>query len=358
VALKIRSPDIQHKSDVGGVVLNLGSAERVAAEAEAMTARVVANCPDARREGFLVQQMVRRPGAVELILGINEDAVFGPVVLFGQGGTLVELANDTTLELPPLNAALAKAQMARTRVFRLLQGYRGIAPANLDAVTAALLAVSQLAADIAELKELDINPLLADRVGVIAVDARIRVAPATKEGSARLAIRPYPQELETNAALADGTALALRPIRPEDEPLLQDIARNMRPEDLRLRFFTPVKTLTHQLAARLTQIDYDREMAIIALAGGKALGVARFAADPDNRRAEYAIGVRSDWQRRGLGRLLMERIMAIAAARKIPEIFGDVLRENQPMLDLDRRLGFSVESHPDDPEVLRVRKKL
>ncbi len=360
VALKIRSPDIQHKSDVGGVALNLGSAEAVAAEAVAMAARVVAHSPDAQREGFLVQQMVRRPGAIELILGVTEDSVFGPVILFGQGGTLVELMGDTTLELPPLNAALARAQMARTRVFRLLEGYRDTAPADLEAVTGSLLAISQLASDLAELKELDINPLLADRSGVIAVDARIRVAPATKPATARLAIRPYPQELESSAALSDGTTLALRPIRPEDEPLLQDIARHMNAEDLRLRFFTPVKGLTHQLAARLTQIDYDREMAIVALGeGGRtALGVARFAADPDNRSAEYAIGVRSDWHGRGLGRMLMERIMAIAAARGIPEIFGDVLRENQPMLDLCRRLGFAIATHPDDPEILRVRKSL
>jgi len=360
VALKICSPDIQHKSDVGGVTLNLGSADRVAAEAEAMKARVAARAPKAKRDGFLVQQMVRRPGAVELILGINEDSVFGPVILFGQGGVLVELMSDTTLELPPLNAAIARAQMARTRVFRLLQGYRDIAPSDLDAVTSALLAISQLATDHAELKELDINPLLADKDGVIAVDARIRVAPATKDATSRLAIRPYPQELETSADLPDGTKLALRPIRPEDEPLLQDIAHHMNAEDLRLRFFAPVKSITHQLAARLTQIDYDREMAIIALGDGgcTALGIARFAADPDNRRAEYAIGIRSDWQRRGLGRMLMERIMGIASARGIPEMFGDVLRENKPMLDLNRRLGFALEDHPDDPDILRVKKTL
>jgi acetyltransferase len=308
----------------------------------------------------LVQSMVRRPGAVELILGVNEDSVFGPVVLFGQGGVLVELMDDTTLELPPLNAALARAQMARTRVFRLLEGYRDMPSADLDAVTGALIAISQLASDIPALKELDINPLLADRAGVIAVDARIRVGPSTKDAAARLAIRPYPKALESSATLANGTVLALRPVRPEDEPLLQDIARHMDPEDLRLRFFTPVKTLSHPLAARLTQIDYDREMAIIALADGgrTALGVARFAADPDKRSAEYAIGIRSDWQRRGLGRVLMERIMAIATRRGIPEIFGDVLHENAPMLDLARRLGFTLTLHPDDPEITRVSKKL
>ena len=360
VALKIRSPDVTHKSDAGGVVLNIGHAERVEQEAAAMLTRVAAAAPKARLEGFLVQQMVRRPGAAELILGVTEDSVFGPVVMFGQGGTLVELMGDTTLELPPLNLALARAQMARTRVYRVLQGYRGAPPADLDAVSGALMAVARLASEQAMLKELDINPLLADKDGVIAVDARIRAAPSQMPAAARLAIRPYPKELESRAALRDGTALALRPIRPEDEPLLQDIVRHMNPEHLRLRFFTPVRALTHQLAARLSQIDYDREMAIIALAAaeGTPLGVARFAADPDNRRAEYAIGVRSDWQGRGLGVLLMRRIIEVATARGLGELFGDVLHENQAMLQLCRTLGFELTSVPADPEVIRVRKTL
>jgi acetyltransferase len=360
VALKIRSPDLTHKSDVGGVALNLGTTERVEQEARAMQARVAAAAPKARLEGFLVQQMVRRPGAAELILGVTEDAVFGPVVMFGQGGTLVELMGDTTLELPPLNLALARAQMARTRVNRVLQGYRGAPPADLDAVSGALIAVAQLASEQAMLKELDINPMLADKDGVMAVDARIRAAPSQQPAAARLAIRPYPKELESRAALPDGTALALRPIRPEDEPLLQDIVRHMNPEHLRLRFFTPVRALTHQLAARLSQIDYDREMAIIALtaAEGMPLGVARFAADPDNRRAEYAIGVRSDWQGRGLGVLLMRRIIEVATARGLRELVGDVLHENQAMLQLCRTLGFALSSFPEDPEIIRVTKTL
>jgi acetyltransferase len=361
VALKIRSPDITHKDDVGGVALNLGNPGRVAREGEAMLARVAAAAPKARLEGLLVQQMVNRPGAVELILGVVEDAVFGPVVLFGQGGTLVELMDDTTLELPPLNQALARAQMVRTRVFRLLQGYRGAAAADLDAVTAALIAVAQLAAEQPALKELDINPLLADCHGVIAVDARIRIGAATQPATARLAIRPYPKELESRGTLSDGTALLLRPIRPEDEPLIQDIVRHMDPADLRLRFFTPVRIpLSHQFAARLSQLDYDREMALIALTeqDGTALGAARFAGDPDGAHAEFAIGLRSDWQGRGLGALLMRRIIDVATARGIGELSGDVLRENDSMLQLCHALGFSVAPHPDDPTVVRVRRKL
>lgn len=359
VALKIRSPDISHKSDVGGVALNLGTAERVRAEAAAMLARVKAAAPAARLDGFLVQEMVRRPGARELIVGLLDDEVFGPVVMFGEGGIAVELLRDTTLELPPLNDALARAQMARTRVFRLLQGYRGQPAANLAAIQSVLIRVAQLAADCPEIRELDINPLLADAHGVVAVDARIHVAPAARPGAARLAISPYPRELEMRAAL-DGTALLLRPLRPEDEPALQDLAQHMNPEDLRLRFFTPMKGLSHALAARLSQIDYDREMAVMARRAddGAVLGVARFSADPDNRRAEFAVALRSDWKGKGLGSLLMARIIDIARRRGIGEMIGDVLHENEPMLRLAKSLGFHLASHPEDPELVRVVKPL
>jgi acetyltransferase len=358
VALKIRSPDITHKSDVGGVVLGLDSPERVQAEAQAMLIRVAAAKPDARLEGFLVQQMIRRPGAIELIVGITDDAAFGPVILFGQGGITVELMNDTTLELPPLNAALARAQMARTRVSRLIEGYRGAAPADRVALIDTLLRISQLACEQPRLKELDINPLLADASGVIALDARIRVRTPTAE--ARLAITPYPKELESSVTLRDGTALLLRPVRPEDEPLLHDIAGHMDAKDLRLRFFAPVKGLTHQLAARLSQIDYDREMALIAVAadGATALGVVRFAADPDNQRAEFAIGLRSDWQGRGLGWTMMRRIAEVARARGIGELFGDVLRENDRMVQLCRDLGFTITPHADASEQMHVSMRL
>ena len=360
VALKIRSPDITHKTDLGGVALNLGNAERVRAEAQAMAARVGAAAPQARLQGFLVQEMVRRPGALELIVGLLDDAVFGPVVMFGEGGIAVELLRDTSLELPPLNDVLARALMARTRVFRLLQGFRGQPAADLGAIATVLIRVAQLAAEHPEIRELDINPLLADAKGVIAVDARIQVASPARPGAARLAISPYPRELESRETLRDGTALLLRPVRPEDEPILQDLAHNMNPDDLRLRFFTPMKALPHTLAARLSQIDYDREMAIVArlAANGAALGVARFSADPDNRRAEFAVALRSDWKSRGLGHLLMTRIIDIARARGIAEIIGDVLHENEPMLKLAKRLGFALEAHPDDPELVRVVKPL
>ena len=264
IALKIRSADITHKSDVGGVALNLGNTDRVRREAEGMLRRVKAAHPEARLDGFLLQPMVRRPGAVELLVGLVEDAVFGPLVAFGQGGTAVEIMRDTSLELPPLNALLARRLMARTRVWQLVQGYRGKPPANIEAIVEMLIRLGQLAADQAEIRELDINPLLADAAGIIAVDARLRIAVAQSPGSARLAIAPYPKELGSAERLRDGTVLRLRPLRPEDEPMLHDLAAHMSHEDLRLRFFTPVQGLTHVVAARLSQLDYDRELALLA----------------------------------------------------------------------------------------------
>ena len=360
IALKIRSPDLTHKSDIGGVALNLGNAERVRSEAEAMLARIGDARPQARLEGFLVQQMMERPGALELILGITDCVIFGPVVMVGAGGTAVELLRDTTLELPPLNAALARAALARTRIWSLLQGYRGQPAADIDGVIATMIRVSQLAADHPEIRELDINPLLADARGVTAVDARIRVAPAATPGAMRLSISPYPKHLESEETLRDGTRLRLRPVRPEDEPVLQDLASHMNPEDLRLRFFTPIKTLSHTLAARLSQIDYDREMALLARLAdsGTALGVARFSADPNNQRCEFAIALRSDWKGRGLGYRLMMRLMDVAKARGIAEMMGDVLHENEPMLTLAKRLGFALTRHPEDAELVRVVKAL
>lgn len=357
VALKLRAPGTADTGQGIGAALNLGNAGRVCAEAEAMLARWRAAAP---HPAIVVQRMVQRYGATELALGIIDDPVFGPLIRFGEGGTAAELLRDWTFELPPLNEALARAQMARTRVWELLQGSRGQPPADLGAIAGALVRVAQLVIDHAEIRALDINPLIADARGVIAVDARLRIAPATTTPSARLAISPYPKELESEETMPDGTVISLKPVRPEDEPALQEIVSHMAPEDLRLRFFTPMKGLSHALAARLSQLDYDREMAILARRAedGLVLGVARFAADPDNRQAEYAIALRSDWKGHGVGHLLMSRLIDIARRRGIGEIVGDVLHENEAMLRLARVLGFTLATHPDDPELVRVRKVL
>jgi acetyltransferase len=358
VALKILSADIIHKSDVGGVALNLGNPDRVRREGIAMLERVRTASPEARLEGFIVQPMVSRPGAVELLAGLVEDPIFGPLIAFGQGGTAVEVVRDSSLELPPLNALLGRRLMARTRVWQLLQGYRGKPPANIEAVVEVLIRLGQLAADHPEIRELDINPLLADAAGVVALDARLRVAPVPGAGLVRLAIAPYPKDLESIEQLRDGTPLRIRPLRPEDEPMLHDLAAHMSHDDLRLRFFTPVLGLSHAVAARLSQLDYDRELALLAERDGVTLGIVHFFADPDKLRAEYAIAVRSDWKGRGVGYLLMNRLIAIARQRGIGKLVGEVLRENEPMLQLCRELGFAIVPQPDDPAVLLVIKRL
>jgi acetyltransferase len=221
-----------------------------------------------------------------------------------------------------------------------------------------LIRLSQLAIDQPEIRELNINPLLADAAGVVALGARLRIAPAQSPGSARLAIAPYPRELEAAEQLRDGTVLRLRPLRPGDEPMLHDLAAHMSHEDLRLRFFTPLAGLSHAVAARLSQLDYDRELALLAELDGTALGVVHLFADPDKLRAEYAIAVRSDWKGRGVGLLLMTCLIDIARQRGIGELVGEVLRENQPMLQMCRELGFSMVPQLADPAIVLVKKIL
>jgi acetyltransferase len=359
VALKIVSPEIVHKSDVGGVALDLTGPAHVQEAAQAMLQRVAATAPAARLTGFTVQPMIRRPGAYELIVGVTTDRQFGPMVLFGHGGTAVEVINDRALALPPLNLQLARELMSRTRIHRLLEGYRGQQPANLDAIASTLIKISQLVIDFAEIEELDVNPLLADGYGVIALDVRVKVGAASGPPTARLAIRPYPSELEEAIRLGRGRELVLRPVLPEDEPAFQAAFAKLTPEEIRLRFFTPIKALSHVQAARFTQIDYDREMALVLTEPGipgkaEVFGVARLAADPDNERAEYAIIVRHDMTGMGLGVLLMRRIIDYAKKRGIGEIFGDVLRENTTMLRICQELGFTQTSVPDEPGLVRV----
>jgi acetyltransferase len=264
--------------------------------------------------------------------------------------------------LPPLNLNLAHRLITESRIDSLLRGYGDRPAANLDEIAETLVKVSQLAAELAEIVEAEIDPLLADSQGVLAVAARIRVAPSEQPADARLAIRAYPTELERTVRARDGQMLMLRPIRPEDEPALQEFVRRQSPEDRRLRFFSQVKQLDHRMAARLTQIDYDREMAFILLdpvaTTPEILGVMRISADADGSRAEYAGAIRSDLKGRGFGRLLLEEIIDYCRRRGIGEVWGEVLAENEPMLRLVRRLGFSVKADPQDRSVLFVSKRL
>lgn len=359
VVLKILSREISHKSDVGGVVLGLETPDEVEAAAASMLERVHDTAPDAEIDGFVIQEMVTRTGAYELIVGMNEDAQFGPTILFGQGGTAVELLGDTILGLPPLNLRLAREMISSTRIHKLLQGFRDKPPVDMDALVLTLIKVSQLVVDIGEVKELDINPLLVDQNGVVALDARIRVAPYEGHPHRRLAIKPYPKELEEKIELGDGRKLMLRPIKAEDEPSLRAGFDKLTPEEVKLRFFLPMKTLDHLMAARLSQINYDREMALILTDPGapgttEIYGVARISADPNIERAEYALIVRNDMTGMGLGATLLKKILAYAKARGIREVFGDVLRDNRKMLHLCENLGFETSHDTEDLTIVRT----
>ncbi len=363
VALKVLSDRISHKSDVGGVVLDLDTADAVVAAAEGILARVAEAYPDVPKPGFTVQKMARMKGAQELIIGATTDPIFGPVLLFGQGGTAVEVIADRAVALPPLNMSLAREMIRRTRVHKLLEGYRDTPAADLDAICLTLIKVAQLMIDLPEIVELDINPLFAGPEGVLALDARIKVAPAECSGPERLAIRPYPQDLEEKFALKDGREVLLRPIRPEDEEAHYTFLGKLAPQDIYYRFFGVINPrMEHREMARLTQIDYDREMAFIATTRGErgepeTLGVVRTLTDPDNTVAEYAIITRSDLKGQGLGRKLMQKMIDYCRTRGTREIVGQILPENRPMIGLARALGFSAE-HDDEENVTVVRLKL
>ena len=379
VALKILSPDISHKSDVGGVHLNLRDDHELGEAVEGMRARVRERQPQARITGFTVQSMVERRYAQELIVGASVDPVFGPVILFGQGGTAVEVLADRAIALPPLNRVLARDLVSHTRVAKLLAGYRDHPPAQLDPICDVLVTVSQMLADLPELIELDINPLLADQDGVLALDARLRVmrAPdqrprtegpsaaassprtsaASGPGTERFAIQPYPAQLEETLAW-QGRAVLVRPIRPEDEAQHRAFAEHLRPEDLRLRFFSVRRELPRSELARLVQIDYAREMAFVALdmrpdGTTETLGVVRAVADPDNVEAEFAIIVGSERKGQGLGQLLLGKMIRYLQGRGTQRLVADVLRENRAMRELAGRNGFHADAAASDGSTLR-----
>ena len=352
VALKVLSPDIAHKSDAGGVALDLEDAPSVLAACAAMRRRLAALAPGARIDGFTVQPMARRPEAHELIVGAALDPAFGPVVLFGQGGVEVEAVGDHAVALPPLNQVLARDLVSRARVARLLKGYRGRAAADHDAIYRVLIAVGQLMADLAEVVSLDINPLLADRDGVLALDARIEIEAGGRSGVQRFAILPYPQELEQTVPWRGGDLL-VRPIRPEDAPAHIEFFEALDPADVRARAMGAVKALRPGDVARLTQIDYDREMAFIATrrredGRWETLGVARSSSTPDRARAEFAVVVRSDLKGKGLGGVLMARLIAHCRAAGVGELWGETFADNHKMLKMARALGFELSSEPGE----------
>lgn len=362
VAVKLLSRTITHKSDVGGVVLNIAGAKEAAEAAQAIFDRLAAAGKADAVDGYAVQPMIERKDAHELILGVGQDEIFGPTVLFGAGGTAVEVLDDTAIALPPIDSVLAGDLIDSTRIGRLLAGYRDRPPADRAAIVGALNALSQLVVDFPAIISMDINPLLADRNGVIALDARIEIDPATVEQSGpnpALAIRPYPTEWETRATLG-GEDFLIRPVKPADVALYPDFLAKVSPQDIRFRFLAPRKHFPNEMLLRLTQIDYEREMAFLALREdtGELCGIVRLSADPDRQKAEYGVLVRTDLQGRGIGWALLHHLIEYARADGLKQMEGYVFAENTKMLAMARQFGFELTPHPEEPGVVLVQLML
>ena len=359
IALKIDSPDITHKSDVGGVCLGIRDAAGVRAAHAAMMKTVAERRPEARVSGVCVEPMASREDARELMAGIVRDPIFGPVIAFGAGGIAVEVLKDRVVALPPLNRILVEDMIRGTRVGRMLGEFRNLPAVDREALHALLLRLSEMAVAIPEIEELDVNPLLADEGGVLVLDARVVLRRQAAGGKpySHLAIHPYPVELTKRERLA-GADVEVRPIRPEDSGIEHAFVSGLSARSARLRFSSAIRTLTPAMLARFTQIDYDREMAFIAViqdgGGEREIGVCRYVALPDHATCEYAIVVADDWQGKGLGELLMRRIIGIARARGLATMMGWVDTSNGPMLELCERLGFVREREPGDPLTYRM----
>ncbi|WP_414464000.1 bifunctional acetate--CoA ligase family protein/GNAT family N-acetyltransferase [Hyphomicrobium sp. DY-1] len=354
--IKIASPDISHKSDVGGVHLNLESEAAAEQAAVDMLAKIKAKLPKARIDGFTVEPMVKRPDALETIVGMSVDQTFGPMLLFGAGGVAVEVLRDSAMALPPLDMHLAHQMICETRISRLLKGYRDHAPADMDAIADTLVRISDLIVDHPEIRELDINPLLVDKDGVIAIDARMKLANEDANPRLPLAIRPYPAHLEREISINPVGKVLIRPVRPEDEPAFAKFFSQISEEDVRLRFFTGRKTFPHPFLASLTQIDYAREMAFVAIDAktNEMIGGSRLVLEPDQTRGEFGILVRSDLHGHGLGWQLMSALLSYAQHEGVEQIYGLVNVANTHMLDMARDLGFETRPYDGDSSIREV----
>ena len=360
VAMKIDSPDITHKSDVGGVRLNIANAQAARTAYEQIMETAARHAPGARVNGITVEPMIDRPNGRELMIGVVRDPVFGPAITFGAGGTAVEIHRDRAVALPPLNAYLIADMIHGTRVAKLLGQFRQLPPVDMGALQAVLLRISELVCELPSLAELDINPLIVDETGAIAVDARVVVRGTLplRERYGHMAIHPYPAHLVTQWHPAEGPEVTLRPIRPEDAAIEQAFVQSLSAESRHFRFMNTLRELTPQMLARFTQIDYDREMAFLATTqdngGEREVGVVRYITNPDGESCEFALVIADEWHRRGLGRRLMTLLIDVARSRGLREMTGHVLADNAPMLALCESLGFSASESAEGPQVRRV----
>nr|CAA6800013.1 MAG: Acetyl-CoA synthetase (ADP-forming) alpha and beta chains, putative [uncultured Thiotrichaceae bacterium] len=364
VVMKISSPDVLHKSDVNGVRLNINSAHTVRSVYQELRQATLDALPDANIDGVTVETMYRGHASRELIIGVVRDPVFGPVISFGAGGTATEVHRDRAVALPPLNSYMIGKTIGRTRVAKLLNSFRRLPAIDFESLKEVMLRVSELVCELPEVIEMEINPLMVNAEGAVAVDARISLAyPAGASGRYdHMAIHPYPHDLVKQQQLADGTDIMIRPIRPEDAEMQQSFMQNLSGESRYMRFMQALRELTPDMLARFTQIDYDRDMAFVVLAGKDEheveVGVSRYSVNPDQNSCEFALVIADDWQNRGLGGLLMQVLIDVARDKGLATIIGDVLAHNTGMLKLMNRLGFERHASEHDSSVVVVTKRL
>ncbi|MDH3197700.1 MAG: bifunctional acetate--CoA ligase family protein/GNAT family N-acetyltransferase [Candidatus Krumholzibacteria bacterium] len=364
VALKIHSHDVTHKSDVGGVRLGIDGAHAIRAAFNDLVAGVKRAKPDAEVIGVTVERMVRKPHGRELMVGVIRDPVFGPTVSFGAGGTAGEVMQDRSVALPPLNRLIIRDLVGRTRVARLLGAFRNMPPVDSAAIEGVLLNVSAMVCELPHIQELDINPLIADEEGAVAVDARVVVAHRTPTADryGHMAIRPYASHLVSRWQLPDGRTMVMRPIRPEDAEIEDTFVRNLSAQSKYFRFMRALHELTPEMLVRFTQIDFDREMAFIATTEVEGreeeVAVGRYVTNPDGESCEFALVVGDDWRRLGIGSRIMMGLVEVAKSRGLKRMEGEILSGNTNMLSLVSRLGFTVRPCPDDAGVQEAVKLL
>ncbi len=360
VVMKIDSPQITHKSDSGGVRLNLNSLASVRDSYNQILEEVRKHRPDAILHGVAIEPMIQKPNGRELLVGMIRDEIFGPTVIFGPGGTNTETTGkDRAVALPPLNRFLVADMLQSTRTVARLGEFRNMPPVSMDALEAVLLRVSEMVCELPWIREMDINPLIVDENGAVAVDARIVIEnlPLTAGRYDHMAIHPYPSHLTTQYQTKDGQTVTIRPIKPEDAQREQEFVKALSPETKYFRFMNTLRELTQAQLIRLTQIDYDRELAFVATLpveeGDLEVGVARYATNPDGESCEFAIVVADDWQGKGLARRLMGILIETARSRGLKYMNGDFLSENSRMLKFVATLGFVLSAHPEDPGLKR-----
>ncbi|GAB6070993.1 GNAT family N-acetyltransferase [Thiomicrorhabdus hydrogeniphila] len=365
VSLKINSPDLTHKSDVGGVKLNLTDVHEVRTEFTKMIERITKENPNANILGVTIEPMFKRPYSRELLVGVMRDPVFGPAITFGSGGTAVEVIKDRSIALPPLNQFLANKMITDTKVSKMLKPFRGYPAANHEAIVNTLLRISDMVAQLPEIQELDINPLFADDQGVMAVDARITVKSlhANHKPYQHMAIHPYPSELIHAIETPKGLNIQIRPIQPEDAELELEFVKSLSERSRYLRFMNSMKTLTPKMLSRFTQIDYDREMALIATTldannNTIEIGVTRYTTNPDGKSCEMAIVVRDDYQHQGVASALLNSLIQHAQSKGLRKMEGEVLSENSSMLNLMKQFNFKLKTMAEDRNIVQIELNL